>query len=102
MPPIKPTQSVVKDGRLSRGTIARSDAANPGQNDAPMQRQMLFVAVAANGLDRTALEGLHALRDFLFGGRLFLDERIATFIVTREKRWRGFPAKIAVDALLID
>src|ERR1019366_7903335 len=60
------------------------------------------VAVVANGLDRAALEGLHAEGNLLLRGRLFVHERVASLVMAREKSRRGFAAKVAVDALLID
>jgi hypothetical protein len=62
----------------------------------------LFVAVVADRLDGATLEGLHALRDFLFGRRLLVHVGITTFIMAREERGRRLTAEIAVDALLID
>jgi hypothetical protein len=62
---------------------------------------MLFVAVVADGLNRAAFERFHTERNFFLGGRLFVNEGIATLVMTGEKRRRRFAAQIAVDALLI-
>ena len=58
-------------------------------------------AIAADGLDRAALERLHALGDFLVGRRLLLDVRVTALVAAREKRRRRLAAQITVDALLV-
>lgn len=62
----------------------------------------LFVSVLANRFDGAAFEGFHTLGDFLFRGRLLMNEGVASFVVTGEKPRRRFAAQIAVNALLID
>ncbi len=59
-------------------------------------------AVVADGLNRAAFKGFHAERDIVFGLRLLMDKGITTFVVTAEKRRRGFAAQVTIDALLID
>lgn len=65
-------------------------------------RGALLVAVVADGLDRTAFEGLHAQADFLFGSRLLVDEGVAALVMPSEETGGGFAAEIAINALLID
>src|SRR5690606_8923800 len=69
---------------------------------AKVRTRCLFVAVVADRFDRATLEGLHAERDLLLGGRLFVDERIATLVMPGEEPGGGFTAQVTVDALLID
>jgi len=61
-----------------------------------------LLAVVTDGFNRAALECLHANRNFIFSHGLLVHERIATFVMAREESRSRFPAKIAVDALLID
>ena len=71
----------------------------PG-GDRPRYRNLR--AVAANGLDRATFHRLFAERFFLRRFRLLVYVGMSTIIVTTEVRGRGFTAKIAVDALVID
>jgi hypothetical protein len=59
-------------------------------------------AVATNGLDWTTFHGLFAECFFLRRFRLLVYVRVPTIIVATEVRGRGFTAKVAVDALVID
>ena len=59
-------------------------------------------AVAANGLDRATLHRFFAERFLARRFRLLVYVGMSTIIVTTEVRGRGFTAKIAVDALVID
>lgn len=65
-------------------------------------RRDLFLAVLTDRFDRAAFEGLHAQRDFFFRRRLLVHIRVTALVMAREKSRRRLPAKIAVDALLID
>ena len=56
----------------------------------------------ADGFDRATFHGLFA-GGLLFGsGRLLFDVAIASVIITGEILRGGFPAKIAIDTLIID
>jgi hypothetical protein len=59
-------------------------------------------AVAADGLDRATFHGLLAERFFLGRFGLLVYVGMATIIITTKVRRRGFAAKVAVDALVID
>src|SRR5205085_8418439 len=59
-------------------------------------------AVAADRFDRAAFHGFLAKRFFLGTLRLFVNEGVAAVVVAFVIRRRGFAAKIAVDALIID
>ena len=59
-------------------------------------------AVAANGLDRATFHRLFAERFFLRRFRLLVYVGMSTIVVTTEVRGRGFTAKIAVYALVVD
>src|SRR6266404_5677262 len=59
-------------------------------------------AVAADRLDRAAFHRLLAERFFLGTFRLLVNEGVAAVVVAFVISGRGFPAKIAVDALVID
>jgi hypothetical protein len=61
----------------------------------------LLLAVVADGLDRTALEGLHAKLGILFRRRLGVDEGITALFVALEKCGSSLTAKITIDALLV-
>ena len=62
----------------------------------------LLVAVVADGLHRTALQGFHAERGIFLRGRLLMDERVAPFVMAGKERRRSLAAEITVNALLID
>ena len=59
-------------------------------------------AVAANGLDRATFHRLFTERFLLRRFRLLVYVGMSTIVVTTEVRGRGFTAKIAVYALVID
>src|SRR5438105_3978530 len=59
-------------------------------------------AVAADRFDRAAFHGFLAERFFLGTLRLFVNEGVAAVVVAFVIRRRGFAAKIAVDALIVD
>ena len=59
-------------------------------------------AVAANGFDRATLHRLFAEHFFLGRFGLLAYVGMPTIIVTTEVRGRGFTAKIAVYALVVD
>lgn len=67
-----------------------------------MSLPLVSLAVVADGLDRAALHGFLTLG--LFFGRLGLlvNETVAPVVVAFEVGRSGFPAKIAVDALVIN
>lgn len=60
-----------------------------------------LIAVAADGLDRTTFHSLLALGFFFGGGGLAINVGVAPIIVAGEIGGRRFPAKIAIDALII-
>lgn len=63
---------------------------------------VLLVAVVSDGFDRATFEGFHALL-FFFGVFGLLDHvGVASVLIARKILRRGFPAQVAVDALLID
>lgn len=61
-----------------------------------------LLAVVTDGFNRATFKRLHANRDFIFGHGLLVHVGIATFVMAREESGSRFPAKIAIDALLID
>jgi hypothetical protein len=64
--------------------------------------RMTLRAVATDRLDRTTFHRLFAERFFLGRFGLFINVGMPTIIVATEVRGRGFTAKIAIDALVID
>ena len=71
------------------------------EKKAKIERARLL-AVVTDGFNRATFERLHANRDFIFGHGLFVHVGIATFVMAREESGSRFPAKITIDALLID
>lgn len=67
-----------------------------------MKSRSGLLAVVTDGFNRATLKGFHANRDFIFGYGLLVHVGIATFVMPREESGSSFPAKVAVDALLID
>src|SRR5689334_884415 len=80
----------------------KKPGARPGRMAREPRNARSAVAVVADGFDRAAFEGFHALGDFFFGGRLLMDERIATLVIAREEIRSSLAAQVAVDALLVD
>lgn len=64
--------------------------------------RVLLVAVVANGFDRAAFEGFHALSGFFFVLRLFENVGISLVVGSLEVVRCGFTAQVAVDALTVD
>jgi len=62
----------------------------------------LLVAVVADGFDRAAFEGFHALSRFLFVLRLLENVGISLVVGSLEVVRCGFAAQVAVDALTVD
>ena len=60
------------------------------------------VAVVADRFDRAAFHGLFALSFLLRGSGLHVNERITAIVISLEIVGRSFPAKVAVNALVID
>src|SRR5206468_2024721 len=65
-------------------------------------RRRLVVTIVADRLDRAALERLVAERDVVGGLRLAVHERVAALVVALEEVGRRLPARVAVDALVVD
>src|SRR6201997_4786421 len=59
-------------------------------------------AIVANGFDRTSSHGFLAKRFLLRGGRLLKHIGVAAVVAAREISGGGFPAQVAVNALVID
>ena len=59
-------------------------------------------AIVADGFDRTSFHGFLAKRLLLRGGRLLKHIGVAAVVAAREISGCGFPAQVAVDALVID
>src|SRR6266436_3865924 len=59
-------------------------------------------AIVADGFDRTSFHGLLAKRLLLRGGRLLKYIGVAAVVAAREINGCGFPAQVAVNALVID
>src|SRR5438105_7371421 len=59
-------------------------------------------AIVSDGFDWTAFHRFFTEGLFLRRGWLLIDVGMATIVVAAEIRGRGFPAEIAVDALVID
>src|ERR1700756_2397456 len=59
-------------------------------------------AIVADGFDRTSFHGVLAKRLLLWGGRLLKHIGVAAVVAAREINGSGFPAQVAVNALVID
>lgn len=59
-------------------------------------------AVVADCLDRAAVHGFLAQLGFFVVLRLFVDVGMPTVVVSREVGGGRLPAKVAVDALIVD
>jgi hypothetical protein len=59
-------------------------------------------AIVADGFDRTSFHGFLAKGLLLRGGRLLKHIGVAAVVAAREISGCGFPAKVAVNALVID
>jgi hypothetical protein len=59
-------------------------------------------AIVADGFDRTSFHGFLAKRLLLRGGRLLKHIGVAAVVAAREISGCGFPAQVAVNALVID
>src|SRR5215472_11690186 len=58
-------------------------------------------AIVADGFDRTSFHGFFAKRLLLRGGRLLKHVGVAALVAAREISGCGFPAQVAVNALVI-
>ena len=81
-----------------RVSLARASAAR----SLPFNSRRPLAAVVANRLYRAAFHCLFAKAFFLGRLRLLINVRMAAIVVAFEIGRRGFPAQIAVDALVID
>jgi hypothetical protein len=59
-------------------------------------------AIVADGFDRTSCHGFLAKGLLLRGGRLLKHIGVAAIVAAREISGCGFPAQVAVNALVID
>jgi len=71
-----------------------------GYTEKPRNKSSIL-AVVADGFDRAAFEGFHALLDPFFGSRLFVDEGITAVLIAGKVVGRGFAAQITINALLV-
>jgi hypothetical protein len=68
----------------------------------PWSHERAALTVAADRFHRTAFHGFLAERFFFGGFRLFVNEGMSAVVISFVIRGRRFPAKVAVDALIID
>lgn len=62
----------------------------------------ILAAVASDRFNRATFHSFFTKPFFFRGFRLLVDVRVAAIVITFEIGGRGFAAKIAIDALLID
>src|ERR1700747_2419137 len=75
----------------------------PGNNSScHLVRSHSVCAIVADGFDWTSLHSFLAKRLLLRGGRLLKHIGVAAVVAAREISGCGFPAQVAVNALVID
>src|SRR5260370_7089746 len=89
--------------RLARVLLVRPFAALVWQAvHCHLVRSHSAFAIVADGFDRTSFHGFLAKRVLLRGGRLLKHIGVAAVVAAREISGCGFPAQVAVNALVID
>ena len=89
--------------RIARVLLVRPFAALVWQAiHCHLVRSHLAFAIVADGFDRTSFHGFLANRLLLRGGRLLKHIGVAAVVAAREISGCGFPAQVAVNALVID
>ena len=88
---------------LARVLLVRPFAAlvRPGSSCHLVRSHSAF-AIVADGFNRTSFHGFLAKRLLLRGGRLLKHIGVTAVVATREISGRGFPAQVAVNALVIE
>ena len=112
-PPPRPPQGPSLSPEQARIELQRSiERANKLSQEQPLTEQRyrvchlvrshLAFAIVADGFDRTSFHRFLAKRFLLRGGRLLKHIGVAAVVAAREIRGCGFPAQVAVNALVID
>ena len=87
--------------RIARVLLVRPFAALVWQAVHLVRSHSAF-AIIADGFDRASFHGFLAKRFFLLGARLLKHIGVAAVVAAREISRCGFPAQVAVNALVID
>ena len=98
---MRPSPLTSEPSRIQHQSPRNSQPGMPQRSAAGLDAE-LFLAVVADRLDRAALERFHTLRNIFLSRRLLLHIRIAALIVAGKEGGGSFPAKVTIDALLID
>jgi len=92
------------DSGIGFGYVSRADASGPPVCCAVhchLVRSHSAFAIVADGFDRASFHGFLAKRLLLRGGRLLKHIGVAAIVAAREISGCGFPAQVAVNALVI-